>query len=203
MDRRWFPARKCKRDDALGTWPCVGISRRARPRRRQAGRHAVRQDRRSAHRPLGAVAGDGQLRHALFGVRRDGKKLSRHRASSSMRSAAWWSIDRNTVPVAMGDVRITFAGTVEVPGKVVFIHPLHNLAVVSYDPKLDRRRRRCAPRRFVTGPLTAGRRRVGGRAAQRFEDHVAADAGLERRSWCRSRCRARCAFATAIWRPST
>ncbi len=26
MDRRWFPARKCKRDDTLGTWPCVGIS---------------------------------------------------------------------------------------------------------------------------------------------------------------------------------
>jgi pro-apoptotic serine protease NMA111 len=26
MDRRWFPARECKRDDALGTWPCFGIS---------------------------------------------------------------------------------------------------------------------------------------------------------------------------------
>ena len=26
MDRRWFPARKCKRDDTLGIWPCVGLA---------------------------------------------------------------------------------------------------------------------------------------------------------------------------------
>src|ERR1700689_5375323 len=25
MDRRWFPARECKRDDTLGTWPCISI----------------------------------------------------------------------------------------------------------------------------------------------------------------------------------
>jgi S1-C subfamily serine protease len=36
----------------------------------------------------------------------------------------------------MGDVRVVFAGTLEVPGKVEFVHPLHNLAIVSYDPKL-------------------------------------------------------------------
>jgi hypothetical protein len=45
-------------------------------------------------------------------------------------------VDRNTVPVSMGDVRIIFAGTLEIPGQVEFVHPLHNLAIVSYDPKL-------------------------------------------------------------------
>jgi S1-C subfamily serine protease len=26
MDRKWFPARKCKRDDTQGIWPCVNLS---------------------------------------------------------------------------------------------------------------------------------------------------------------------------------
>jgi S1-C subfamily serine protease len=36
----------------------------------------------------------------------------------------------------MGDVRITFAGSLEIQGQVEYVHPLHNLAIVSYDPAL-------------------------------------------------------------------
>ncbi|KAL3672446.1 hypothetical protein V7S43_001745 [Phytophthora oleae] len=44
-------------------------------------------------------------------------------------------VDRNTVPIALGDVLITIAATVEVPAKVVLIHPVHNFSIVQYDPK--------------------------------------------------------------------
>ncbi|ETI39649.1 hypothetical protein F443_14769 [Phytophthora nicotianae P1569] len=44
-------------------------------------------------------------------------------------------VDQNTVPVALGDVLITIAASVEVPAKVVFVHPVHNFSIVHYDPK--------------------------------------------------------------------
>ena len=45
-------------------------------------------------------------------------------------------VDRNTVAVAPGDITLSFgAFPAEVPGRVRFLHPLHNFSLVSYDPR--------------------------------------------------------------------
>jgi S1-C subfamily serine protease len=135
MDRRWFPARKCKRDDALGIWPCVSLAAgpvapAPQPASTQYGKTGdPRIDRLAPSLVMVtfdmpySVSGVTEKNYHGTGVIVDTKR-------------GLVVIDRNTVPLAMGDVRVTFNGTVEVPGKVEFIHPLHNLAVVSYDPRL-------------------------------------------------------------------
>jgi len=48
----------------------------------------------------------------------------------------WVVVDRNTVPYSLGDLYLCFAGSVEVPGMVVFVHPIHNFTIVKYNPTL-------------------------------------------------------------------
>ena len=44
------------------------------------------------------------------------------------------SVDRNTVPVGLGDVEVTFFGSTLVKASVVFLHPSHNVALLKYNP---------------------------------------------------------------------
>jgi pro-apoptotic serine protease NMA111 len=134
MDRRWFPARRCKRDDVLGTWPCVSISPgpAATPTPVASTQFVKTGDPRIDRLSASLVTVNFDMPYSISGV----TEKNYHGTGVVLDAARGLiAVDRNTVPVAMGDVRVTFAGTVEVPGKVVFIHPQHNLAVVSYDPK--------------------------------------------------------------------
>jgi S1-C subfamily serine protease len=135
MDRRWFPGRKCKRDDALGIWPCVGLSAgpTAPPQQPASTVYGKTGDPRIDRLAPSLVTITFDMPYSVSGV----TEKNYHGTGVIVDTKRGLVvIDRNTVPLAMGDVRITFNGTVEVPGKVEFIHPLHNLAVVSYDPRL-------------------------------------------------------------------
>ncbi|HUX72961.1 MAG TPA: trypsin-like peptidase domain-containing protein [Steroidobacteraceae bacterium] len=135
MDRLWFPARECVRDDRLGTWPCRRIAPgpAAKALRPASTQFPHTGDPRIDRLAPSLVALNFDMPYSVSGV------TERHYSGTGVivdTKRGLVVTDRNTVPVAMGDVRITFGNTIEVPGKVVFIHPLHNLAVISYDPKL-------------------------------------------------------------------
>ncbi len=154
MDRRWFPARECKRDDTLGTWPCISVAPGPAPSviKPASTQFAKTGDPRIDRLAASLVLVNFDMPYSTSGVTEKNYHGTGIIVDAQRGLVA---IDRNTVPVAMGDVRITFAGTVEVPGKVVFIHPLHNLAVISYDPKsIGNTPVRAAT--LVTRPLSPG-----------------------------------------------
>ena len=136
IDRSWFPARRCKRDDTLGYWPCRPLARPAAPQSRATPATTVAgavADSRAENLAQSLVAVNFDVPYPVSGItgrtfRGTGVIIDTRRGLVV--------VDRTTVPIAEGDVRITFSGALEVPGKVIFVHPLHNLAVVSYDPRL-------------------------------------------------------------------
>lgn len=135
IDRRWFPARKCRRDDVSGLWPCEDLPAPPAPRAAAGGSTTFpRYDEpRVAGIAPSLVRVDFDMPYSISGV----TERNYHGTGLVVDAARGLVVvDRNTVPVALGDVRITFAGTLEVPGRVVFVHPLHNLSIVAYDPGL-------------------------------------------------------------------
>lgn len=133
VERRWFPARECQRDDAAGKWQCSPVEAGA-PALVTAPASATlppAPDARTARVAPSLVVVNYTLPYSVSGVTErsyNGTGLVVDAARGLV------VVDRNTVPVALGDARLTFAGSVEVPARVVYIHPLHNLAVLAYDP---------------------------------------------------------------------
>jgi S1-C subfamily serine protease len=135
MDRLWYPAQHCVRDDELGTWPCTAIDLGPAPKPNpvsSTGFPRYPDPRLTALAPSLATVSfnmpysvSGVTEHFYHGT---GLVVDAQRGLVV--------VDRDTVPVSLGDVTVTFAGTVQVPGRVVYIDPVHNFAIVAYDPRL-------------------------------------------------------------------
>ena len=135
IDRRWFPARQCQRDDKAGFWQCTDLAavpEVAAPAPASTQLPRI-DDRRAAQIAPSLAFVTFDMPYSISGV----TERNYHGVGLIIDAERGLLItDRNTVPVSMGDVRLTFAGTIEIPGEILYVHPLHNLAVIHYDPKL-------------------------------------------------------------------
>lgn len=135
MDRRWFPVERCARDDATGLWPCVTLENGgdAETQEPATATYIARSDRRAREIAPSLVLVNYHMPYTISGI------SERHYYGTGVIVDAGRGlvvVDRNTVPEAMGDARITFAGELEVPARVRYVHPVHNLALLEYDPAL-------------------------------------------------------------------
>jgi S1-C subfamily serine protease len=135
MDRLWFPARVCKRNDELGTWPCSPWPEDgdAQPQKPATTSYAKTADPIVNRLAPSLVLVNFDMPYSVSGI------TERNYYGTGVivdAERGLVAVDRNTVPSPIGDVRLTFAGTIEIPGRVEYLHPLHNLAMISYDPTL-------------------------------------------------------------------
>ncbi len=131
MDRRWFDQRLCVRDDGSGEWPCTSSDVTTEERYpavvdveleevddKRAARIASSLVRIDVAIPMqvGAVPSTSYSGVGLYVG--DGLLLT----------------DRDTVPEALAEVEVVVGGVSRLPARVVALHPVHNVAVLRFDP---------------------------------------------------------------------
>ncbi|CCI41248.1 unnamed protein product [Albugo candida] len=141
VDRRWSPSLEYIRDDTLGTWHCHPILQEPTPSRSSNFTKSVH----GTTRVLpGKNAIEAKLAHSLVTVDFDRPFSANSLSTSNYRGSGLVIdaekgivvVDRNTVADSIGDATITFANTIKVPAQVLFVHPVHNFAILKYDPAL-------------------------------------------------------------------
>ncbi|MFK7860589.1 MAG: trypsin-like peptidase domain-containing protein [Granulosicoccus sp.] len=135
IDNRWFGHRLCSRQDDVRFWDCESVTLASSDQLAEAGELQVQ----AFRDPLlnrvapSMVKVDFSIPYAVENV------YARHFKGAGIvvdAEKGLVAVDRNTVPVALGDAELTFFGSTQIPARVVFVHPRHNVALLQYDTGL-------------------------------------------------------------------
>jgi len=134
-NRRLFTMQRCDRDGGAGRWTCRASPASPPPEAPEGGTTHFTTE---GERPLRELAPSLVMVSFDIPYRLDGVHGDRFHGTGLIVDAekGLVVVDRETVPVAIGDLLLTFGGSLQVPGEVVYLHPEHNLAVIRYDPSL-------------------------------------------------------------------
>lgn len=133
--RHWHPANLCKPDPDSGQWLCEPLAEvpPELPQKVQNAQYPVQADPMANDIAPSLVWVNFASPYPVDEIG-DGRSSGTGLVIDAERGLLL--VDRATVPSALGDITLTFAGSIQIPAEVVFIHPLHNMAVVKYQPAL-------------------------------------------------------------------
>lgn len=136
FNRRWAAAKRCADADSIGWWTCRDLVAPASAAPKPAPSMTFRD--------WGSLESN-RIARSLVGVQVDipldgiGGVWARRRQGTGLivdAERGWVVTNRAVLPHAVADVRVVFDASHEVPASVEYVHPLHNLALVAYDPDL-------------------------------------------------------------------
>ncbi|MEN0065258.1 MAG: trypsin-like peptidase domain-containing protein, partial [Myxococcota bacterium] len=142
LDRQWFEARHCIRNDATGEWPCTNLETQAQAPGSTFGPEAT-----DLERPPVSDKRGKRLQSSLIGIECDVPYQVAGLPGDNFVGGGLVVddeeglviVDRNTVPIAVAELSAILFGTVRVPASLVALHPRHNLAVLRIDPAILKR----------------------------------------------------------------
>jgi S1-C subfamily serine protease len=132
VGNNWFDSRLCDRVDDVRFWSCTNVDLPIEPTVTDNALVDIPQYQDALLNRVAPamVRVDFSIPYSIDNV------YARHFKGVGLivdKEAGLIAVDRNTVPVGLGEADITFFGSLVLPGKVVFLHPRHNVALIQYD----------------------------------------------------------------------
>ncbi len=132
---KWHLSERCKRNDQTGMWPCQKIDWSDTVDVIEPTRVIFKNYK---DKKLNNISRSLVFVNASLPYHIDGQNFANYSGTGIVidEDEGLIIVDRNTVPIKMADVDITFAGVTQVPAKVLFVHPLHSFTLLQYDTNL-------------------------------------------------------------------